>query len=577
MLRTSLFLITLLILLCGQTLFAKNTMSRIHAISNSQGVYVLTEFASDTNDDLFMIHHRKDNSKFFTSSDTLNGHVVKTTSYKNRLWVYFSSGSSQSYAVNKPRSEKSLPINTTLVAITFKDNNHYLILKATGDIQLSPYESINKKTEINIDKKHDINDTAEEPKAEPKAEPRAETVNFTKGQYVIVVSVNNSQWQVVNTQLLPLETYQDIHFMVNEDNVFNIYGMEQLNLYQNIVTQNNSEMKTTLFASDLIEYQLIQHNQTGIIVTHQKNELQESILTVYQVKQQQDVQSIQLHNKDNSPLFMNKNQWSIAATPKTIEVFSWDNDHKINNRSFDLEGQFIKEQPDCTFINPPKDYIWLRTIYAIETTEYISTAMIILVMFTAFNLQKKQTNVISQIQTASIFKRIIALIIDIFPCSFIASTIQSEIISVFIKMNEDSSTINAIELINYSPEYQLMQFKFYFTLSIIICLYFLLFEIFLQRTPGKMIMKLFIVNEQGETPTLLQTCLRNVVRILELYPRVPLFMLILVTVSHKKQRLGDLLAKTIVTQLTPEEIKEKFNRLNEALAKENKNINDETI
>ena len=104
MLRISLFLITLLVLLYGQTLFAKNTISQIHAISNTQGIYVLTELASDTNDDLFMIHHRKANSNFFTSSDTLNGHVVKTTSYENRLWVYFSSGSCQSYAVNKPRS-----------------------------------------------------------------------------------------------------------------------------------------------------------------------------------------------------------------------------------------------------------------------------------------------------------------------------------------------------------------------------------------------------------------------------------------------------------------------------------------
>jgi|GEM_PF-4766821 len=547
----STYFIALFVLLCGQPLFAKNTMVNINATAHTRGTYVVTEVNNDENSNLFIIHHRKKGTRYFTSSDLFSGHIVKTVTQHNRLFVYFDNGSCQSYAGNKPRSEKGIPNNTKLVAIAVKDNYHYLLLKATADIQLLPFQPLYDQPEVIEQNTDDTIDVV--------ATPESSFLNFSNEQYFIVVSVNNNPWLAIDDQSLQIDGYRNVSLFVADDNSFEIYGTRENTLYQNRYIPQQLEANVKQIASNINTYKLIPYSDSKAVITTQKDEQHQDIFVLHQIEQQQNVPPVVLHTNDNAHLNIQFNQWAVAVSTEAITFYNWDKDQKINGTSYTLQGKFLTSTPDCLYINPPQDYIWLRTLYDLETTEYVSTAMIILIMFTAFSMQQKQTRAITHIQTASSFKRIIALLIDLFPCCFITSSIQNEIISVFIKINEDASTINAIELINYSPEYQLMQFKFYFTLSIVICLYFLILELLLKRTPGKMIMKLFIVNEHGEIPTILQTTLRNITRVVEVYPRVPLFMLILITVSRKKQRLGDLLAKTIVTPNTPEEIQAKVN------------------
>lgn len=78
--------------------------------------------------------------------------------------------------------------------------------------------------------------------------------------------------------------------------------------------------------------------------------------------------------------------------------------------------------------------------------------------------------------------------------------------------------------------------------------YSTIMEFLVGRTIGKVLTGTRVLSHNGERPLLWQRLLRNVVRIAEVHPPfwLPLGMLFLITRSH--QRIGDLLAKTVVVR-----------------------------
>ena len=78
-------------------------------------------------------------------------------------------------------------------------------------------------------------------------------------------------------------------------------------------------------------------------------------------------------------------------------------------------------------------------------------------------------------------------------------------------------------------------------------LYALVMELLVQRTVGKLLMGTRVLSERGTAPHVLQTILRNVLRLLELMP--PFWLLgFLVVLSRNRQRLGDIFARTLVVR-----------------------------
>jgi uncharacterized RDD family membrane protein YckC len=79
------------------------------------------------------------------------------------------------------------------------------------------------------------------------------------------------------------------------------------------------------------------------------------------------------------------------------------------------------------------------------------------------------------------------------------------------------------------------------------CLYALVMELTLRRTVGKMLTGTRVLAESGQEASALQIVVRNAIRLLELQP--PLWILgFLVVLSRNRQRVGDILARTIVVR-----------------------------
>lgn len=82
---------------------------------------------------------------------------------------------------------------------------------------------------------------------------------------------------------------------------------------------------------------------------------------------------------------------------------------------------------------------------------------------------------------------------------------------------------------------------------ILILLYHVIFEIILKgRTPGKILLHIHVIQENGQILTAVPAILRNLFRLVDLLPVFYIAGLICMLVHKKNKRIGDLVAGTIV-------------------------------
>ena len=81
---------------------------------------------------------------------------------------------------------------------------------------------------------------------------------------------------------------------------------------------------------------------------------------------------------------------------------------------------------------------------------------------------------------------------------------------------------------------------------IIIFLYFIILEAYLGQTAGKKIMKIRVTDYKGKKPGLKKSLIRNLLRLVDGLPAFSLLGLLLIIYTKNHQRLGDLVAKTLV-------------------------------
>ncbi|MFQ3318337.1 MAG: putative RDD family membrane protein YckC [Natronomonas sp.] len=85
--------------------------------------------------------------------------------------------------------------------------------------------------------------------------------------------------------------------------------------------------------------------------------------------------------------------------------------------------------------------------------------------------------------------------------------------------------------------------------GVLLFAYFIYFEAEYGQTLGKMVMDIVVVTEDGNPITYRESALRTILRIVDWFP-YPLHLigLVAIYVTDRKQRLGDLVADTIVVK-----------------------------
>lgn len=111
----------------------------------------------------------------------------------------------------------------------------------------------------------------------------------------------------------------------------------------------------------------------------------------------------------------------------------------------------------------------------------------------------------------------------------------------------------------YSAEMSKWTIAIFFVIaSIIFSGYFVIFEwVFNGQTPGKRLLRLRVIREDGRPITFWEALVRNILRMVDSFPGIviPIYSvgLIAVFLSGRDQRVGDLFAGTVVVRETAEE------------------------
>ena len=139
-------------------------------------------------------------------------------------------------------------------------------------------------------------------------------------------------------------------------------------------------------------------------------------------------------------------------------------------------------------------------------------------------------NVMIELDSAGFLMRVLAFAIDV---------IVKIVMVIFLNI--------AFSFMNLDPNVQMI--FIYFTFIPVIFFYTFLFELFLHgQTPGKMMTGIFVRMEDGSEIGTDACFTRWFLRVIDIYVTIGALAGMLINASEKEQRLGDMMAGTIVTR-----------------------------
>lgn len=155
----------------------------------------------------------------------------------------------------------------------------------------------------------------------------------------------------------------------------------------------------------------------------------------------------------------------------------------------------------------------------------------------------------AEVVVANLGKRVGAAIVDMLPAMILVGWLW------YAPITDFSDEIHAVRRSGGRlQDVSLPQTLFWagLTFRLIYAAYCLVFELLWSSTPGKRLMGFTVVTESLDYPSRLQILARNLTRPLELEPAM-VFFLAIVFFTPYRQRIGDLLARTVVIEGTPPE------------------------
>lgn len=153
------------------------------------------------------------------------------------------------------------------------------------------------------------------------------------------------------------------------------------------------------------------------------------------------------------------------------------------------------------------------------------------------------------IRPAGMLRRLAGAVVDMAPCAVIVFVARREALTRFwTDFYERAQAGQRVDFVETPPEVYWAWIAF--VLGYVG--YCMVFELVWSATPGKWLTGLRVLAESNERPRAVQIIARNAVRVVELHPFFMIWpFLVIVLLTQFRQRVGDLLARTVVVQGEP--------------------------
>jgi uncharacterized RDD family membrane protein YckC len=496
----------------------------IFSSGNDNGVYlVVTSKVGDRQG--FQIFYRGKVSPGFVAGNQYQGYPVGIAATNERLMIFFNHGNCRSYDLHATYTEQSLPAATQLVDCSGTNDSLYALTK-------------NK-------------------------------IGYSLWHH------SKNKWQSAGDVPLPLtdpnQTTTKIHVFDAIVHILNIHTEKLWHQTWRLDQQSLCEPQL-LQADNVIDASILTVNREVILIvavrTADSNNPPSTVdrkqnvefCIGRQVKDAWFFGAPLKQTTDNSslPFVAPIEEVSAAAFGQNIAIFQKCDNGEIWLRQYSPAGELLEKPALALSVASVQSLPFLQWMFNPGTAVAMTVAIAVLLFLHRKKAFGSQYPLPEYIQLASIWRRTLAFLIDTMAILFL-----SDIVLIILQSKIPPELVQEMslpaEVIIKKMQSGIMQPQMFrlmvLTLIIVVVVslfYFILCESFFQRTPGKLCMNLMVLDVSGKPVSVRQAVLRNILRLLEYHPLIsPLISLIIVLSTSRRQRIGDLVADTIVVIQTP--------------------------
>jgi uncharacterized RDD family membrane protein YckC len=499
--------------------------SSIFSSGNDNGVYlVVTDKVDDQQG--FQIFYRGKVSPGFVAGNRYQGYPIGIAATNERLIIFFNHGHCRSYDLSATYTEQSVPAATQLIDCSSTNNNVYALTKNENGYSLWHHSKNKWQSAGNI--------------SLPLTDPNQTTTKIhVFGSTVHLLNIHAEKlWY--QTSQLNQQSFSGPQ-LLSIDNVADA----------SILTVNREVILIAVVSA-------ADSNDSSSTADHKQNV---EFRIGRQVKDNWSFSDPLKQTTDNSPsIFVAPiDKVSVAAFGQNIAIFQKCDNGEIWLRQYSPAGEILEKPALSLSVTSVQSLPFLQWMFS----PMIVAAMIVVIAVLLFLYRKKafgsQQPLPEYIQLASLWRRVLAFFIDgmtIFVISAVVlRTLQSKMSpELILEMSLPPEVIIQKMQSGIMPPQMLKLMTLTLIIVAVVSLfYFILCESFFHRTPGKLCMNLVVLDSSGKPMVVRQAVLRNILRLLECHPLItPLIIsLIIILSTSKHQRIGDLVADTIVVIQTP--------------------------
>ncbi len=482
---------------------------QLAAAADQQGVYCVLTQQNDAGSS-FKIYYRPQAGTHFIPNQTLPGQPLALTAAQNRLHIFFQN-SQRSYGLHTtPRSEPPLPANlTTLAAAAYKDNI-YTLVRAEQPVTLTSTDG---------------------------------TLELQPQQTILLNRTEHQAYQPFRRNTLP--NLQKITISATEKTV-HLFGLDDQNQIKYFIITPDKISDPLIFTIENTQTitALTLNHQPALIIAAGPDDKCEFTLATFENKNL--LRSAPLELKLNTQLIAPAHALAFTAWDQTITAFQAKNEYEIVTGSYTADGKLAQPLTNpITLLATTEEIVPLFLLgpTAGGILMAICMAVIIIKRRNAFNPQNPLPDFV---KPAPLFRRLLAFVIDAFPASSLTMSL------VFPDLQQQLPAENLFTDPELYLQYLPLLTTVGFVASLGITVYLTIIESLLGTSPGKMIMRLVVITEDITPIKRPQALIRNLARAVELHPQVQLLILIITIFTKRRQRPGDLLARTFVTTANPQ-------------------------
>jgi uncharacterized RDD family membrane protein YckC len=530
----------------------------------------------------FQIYARKIIDDKFRSGGRYQGRPTNVAAFNNRLLVFLAGGRSQSYdLLSTTRTEARLTAPWLCLDVAVADKNVYVIAQAQQaarakvlfppsdvDLSVGPTEIIPEANQpAPLDRKDNLN-----------PDNIAGAVRVNPGDYFLLQRGKDQKWYSLTTKPLPIDNWYQPSLAVHHDVIY-LFGIDpsprQALMHCRWENQTVSEPQALPLQSVAALSVMKVNQQIRLVVAVQDDD---QYAPAEQYASSSPIHYIMVWPTQGGWQFSAKLEKSpgetLSTTPDKIRfavcgqnlgAFEWLSEQQVNFGIYSPTGTLVQDltEPVTGLSEKPSQILqWF----------FGGHAGLVCMMITLFLIYLRRTEAFGPSSTlpdyiipAPFIRRIAAFLLDTIGPFLLALAFFPE---VFQKMRTDTSLLEQTQMVVEDP--QLL--KFAATFFFILIGYMTISELVLAATPGKFALGLTILDDKVIPATPRQILIRNLFRLLEFHTGIMALLLILMT--RRRQRLGDLFGHTVVVLKTPdllERITQSLSDMIEAESDSNKN------